>query len=200
MVRREDFIHRALDAARRARREGALIVPEIAAAQAALESAYGRSRLARQANNLFGIKAGWSWRGEVLELPTREFDPEQGWLETVARWRKYPDWAACFADYGAIIARLPWFADAADAARRNDARGFLRGLLARPGEPGWATDPDYEDKVLAIAEAWGLLDSADAPHRLDAKRFFLDGLELPLEAASLVGDKLYVRTRRRGQK
>ena len=197
-MNRETFIRRALEAARKAREAGAPIVPEIAAAQAALESRYGRSLLARRANNLFGIKAGRTWQGPTINLLTREFDPETGWRAVVARWRKYPSWQACFEDYGRIIARLPWYADAAEAARRGDARGFLKGLLARPevGEPGWATDPDYEAKVLAIAEAWGLLEPEAKPQRLPVKRFFLDGAEKPLDAASVVGDKLYVRTRR----
>jgi len=202
-MRRDEFIRAALEAAQTARQRGAPIVPEIAAAQAALESRYGRSKLARLANNLFGIKAGPSWNGEVLELPTREFDPERGWVETVARWRRYASWEQCFEDYGAIIARLPWFADAAEAARRGDAVGFLEGILARPGEPGWATDPDYKGKVLAVAEAWGLIHpsvaSGTEPQRLAAERFFLDGVEIPLEAASIVGRKLYVRTKGKGK-
>ena len=34
-------------------------------AQAALESAWGESLLARQGQNLFGVKADPSWKGEV---------------------------------------------------------------------------------------------------------------------------------------
>jgi len=202
-MRRDEFIRAASRAAQAARQRGAPIVPEIAAAQAALESRYGRSKLARLANNLFGIKAGPSWAGPTLDLPTREFDPERGWIEVIARWRKYPDWVACFEDYGAIIARLPWYRDAAEAARRGNAVGVLEGLLARPGEPGWATDPDYKGKVLAVAEAWGLIHpsvaSGTEPQRLAVDRFFLDGVEIPLEAASVVGRKLYVRTKGKGK-
>ncbi len=196
-MRRKEFIARALEAAQKARAKGAPIIPEITAAQAALESRYGRSKLARLANNLFGIKAGRSWSGPTFDLPTREFDPERGWITTTARWRRYASWEECFEDYGRIIARLPWFADAAQAARRGDAVGFLEGILTKPGEPGWATDPDYKDKVIAVAETWGLIHpsatSGVEPQRLAVNRFFLDGVEFPLEAASVVGRKLYVR-------
>ena len=42
-------------------------------AQAALESGWGESLLARQGKNLFGVKADPAWRGEVQTLTTREF-------------------------------------------------------------------------------------------------------------------------------
>jgi flagellar protein FlgJ len=160
---RAEFIRRALEAADRARAEGAPIVPEIAAAQAALESRYGESRLAIEANNLFGIKAGRSWQGPILVLPTNEYVDGQPVL-AVARWRKYASWQECLRDYGNLLELLPWFADAAAAARRGDTLGFLDGLLFDPhgpgtadDEPGWATDPHYRDKVLSVARRWGLL-------------------------------------------
>lgn len=200
-MRREDFIKKALKAAQAARDRGASIVPEIAAAQAALESRYGRSKLAREANNLFGIKAGTSWKGPVIEIPTREWDDVKGFIRVTARWRKYANWEECFRDYGNIINRLPWFEDAVKAARQNDALGFLEGILSKPNEPGWATDPKYRDKVLSVAESWGLLHptvtSGTTPQRLVVSRFFLDGVEIEIEAASIVGHKLYVRTRRK---
>lgn len=155
MSANDEFLLGVLAAARRAAAEGAPIVPAVVAAQAALESAWGNSRLARDANNLFGIKAGRSWAGEVLELPTREFDPETGWIRMLARWRKYPSWTACIADYAAILKRLSWFADAVAAAERGDAMGFLDGLLPRKGEPGWATDPAYRSKVLSVMRRLG---------------------------------------------
>lgn len=167
---RAEFIALALASAETARELGAPIVPGIAAAQAALESRYGDSRLAL-ANNLLGIKAGQSWAGPTLDLPTREWvaPTEQPlraghWITVTARWRRYASWADCFVDYGKIIARLSWYADAAEAAKRGDARAFLEGLLAKPNgpgaaddEPGWATDPSYREKVLGIAEQWGLV-------------------------------------------
>lgn len=40
-------------------------------AQAALESAWGESGLAKRANNLFGVKADRSWTGDVLSCRPR---------------------------------------------------------------------------------------------------------------------------------
>ena len=40
------------------------ILPSVTAAQAILESDWGRSQLARECCNLFGIKADSGWKGE----------------------------------------------------------------------------------------------------------------------------------------
>ncbi len=160
---RQDFIKRALDSADRAKAEGAPIVAEIAAAQAALESRYGTSRLAQDARNLFGMKAGRSWPGPVLALTTVEIDENGNPFTVLAHWRLYASWQGCFADYGALIDSRSWFADAAAAARRGDALGFLDGLLVERDadgdveEPGWSTDPHYRDKVLGVARQWRLV-------------------------------------------
>jgi flagellar protein FlgJ len=157
----QDFVRRALAAADRAKAGGAPIVPEIATAQACLESRYGMSKLAQDARNLFGIKAGHNWQGLRLSMPTVEM--QDGELVTIeAFWRAYSDWTECFLDYGHLIATLPFYADAAAAARRGDALGFLDGLLAKwdadgeVEEPGWSSAPDYRDRVLSVARKWGL--------------------------------------------
>lgn len=162
-----DFIAIAFKAAEDAVKRGAPINPAIAAAQAALESNYGNSRLATAGNNLFGIKAGSSWKGEVITLPTKEFDSEKGMYTTSAPFRKYNSWAHCFEDYGSIIGRLSWYKDA--VAAKDDPIGFILGLATRPGiEPGWATDPRYVEKVLAVAKRFNLVSStAQVP---DGKR------------------------------
>lgn len=196
MTRRE-FIRTAHRAAIRARDvHRAPIVPSIAAAQAALESRWGESELALEANNLFGIKAGRSWSGPTHTLPTREFDPDTGWRTVVVAFRAYGDWTECYRDYGDIIATRPWFADARAAAIRGDAEGFLNGLLAQPGrEPGWATDPAYKNKVLDIARSYGLL---EGPERLLVDHLYLNGVEVEPLGVSIAetktaGVKLYIR-------
>ena len=49
------------------------ILPSITIAQAILESSWGESDLAKIYNNLFGIKADSSWKGESILLETFEF-------------------------------------------------------------------------------------------------------------------------------
>lgn len=45
------------------------VFPSIAIAQAALESGWGKSTLASQYNNYFGIVANSSWKGKKIKLP-----------------------------------------------------------------------------------------------------------------------------------
>ncbi len=186
-----DSIERyAIDAARA---QGVPVVPKAVAAQAALESDWGRSQLAREANNLFGVKAGSSWRGPVLELPTWEVVDGHR-METTARFRRYEDFEAAVQDYVAIIGRLDWYRDAREAARYGDPYGFLCGLEGRGGEPGWATDPDYARKAPAIMRTYNLL---DGPHPVWAYRVYIDGELVAVERVSIAhtetaGVKLYL--------
>jgi flagellum-specific peptidoglycan hydrolase FlgJ len=88
-----EFLERALRAAIQAGH----IFPECAACEAALESGWGESRLAREANNLFGQKSGrFTESLPTISIPTREF--LHGQFETVpATWPKFYDWTGSFA-------------------------------------------------------------------------------------------------------
>ncbi|WP_457631661.1 glucosaminidase domain-containing protein [Oceanithermus sp.] len=169
------------------------VVPKAVAAQAALESDWGRSQLAREANNLFGVKAGSSWTGPVIEFPTWEVVNGHR-VETTARFRRYADYEAAVRDYVTIIGRLDWYADAREAARFGDPYGFVYGLEARGDEPGWATDLAYASKVLALMREYRLL---EGPHPVWVNRLYLDGRRTVFDAASVtrtgIGLKLYIR-------
>lgn len=162
---RDQFIESAWDAAVAARQAGAKISVPIAVGQAALESNYNESQLAQEHNNLFGIKG--THNGNFVEYSTREQLPDGEWTTVVAKFKSYPSWRACFEDYGSIIARLPWYQDAEDAA--HNPRDFLRGLLAlrhHDGttlEPGWATDQNYFDKVWNIVSVYNLNQRQEIP-------------------------------------
>lgn len=140
-----DFITNIMQAASSAEERGALFNLPVLCAQAALESGWGESLLTKKANNLFGIKAGKSWTGDVIVMKTREFSAKKGWYTIDARWRSYDSWADCIVDYALLIGTLRWFRDALPFI--NDPDEFLRHILPEPGEPGWATDPKYFEKV-----------------------------------------------------
>lgn len=160
---RQEFIEKAWRAAVAVRNRGALISAPVVVAQAALESNYGLSALARDHNNLFGVKG--EYKGHYVEYKTSEQTPDGTWYTTVAKFRSYPSWEEAFNDYASIIERLPWYADAADAA--HSPRDFLKGILAKLSddgqvlEPGWATDQRYFDKVWAIVMENNLLERGE---------------------------------------
>lgn len=144
---KKEFIRRMTEACALAKQAGARFNDAVVIAQAALESGWGNSGLTVKANNLFGIKAGKSWNGLTLDLPTKEWSREKGWYKTIARWCKWDSWAACVLYYSNMLQRLSWFRDALDHCDNADA--FLRALLPEGGQPGWATDPQYFSKVRA---------------------------------------------------
>lgn len=121
----------------------------ITIAQAALESAWGESGLARNGNNLFGIKADSRWRGETLTLPTKEFIKGQ-WVVVHAKWRKYESWQASIDDHAAFLRRNPRY-KACFAC--TTAQAFAEAL----SQAGYATDPAYADKVVSLIKKHNLL-------------------------------------------
>src|SRR5579859_1407367 len=142
----DTFLRQASAAARAAGH----IFPEYAACEAALESTWGQSRLAREANNLFGQKHSVqsSARGLVtgaIELPTQEFLHGR-WVTATAQWARFADQASCFRARMALLFQL-----------EHSYPGYARALAATTGEVFieevsrvWSTDPQRAAKVLAI--------------------------------------------------
>lgn len=158
---RSEFLERALSEAQKAYQQKSTFNPVIAAAQAALESNWGQSRLATEANNLKGVKAGSRWQGPTIDMQTREWrEADNTWYTTVARWRRYDTWADAFVDYAKdIIERNYPHA----VAVKDDPKQFLIALTS--GRLKYATDPHYTDKVWSIVQQFGLLEKASPPER-----------------------------------
>jgi flagellum-specific peptidoglycan hydrolase FlgJ len=119
--------------------------PQMAACEAALESTWGHSELAREANNLFGMKQHAHPVYGTMTLPTREFEKGE-WIQTAANWVKYSDWRACFVDRLATLERLsnayPHYKAAIDA---KDAHTYITEVSKT-----WSTDPNRALKVEGI--------------------------------------------------
>ena len=139
----QEFLERAVAAAKAAGH----VWPEHAACEAALESAWGASALAVQANNLFGqkqTKPPMAGTGTV-EMQTREcYNGE--WFTVPAQWVKFADWAGSFAArmrlLRAAAAEHPHYAEALAA---QTGEGFVRAVSAT-----WSTDPQRAEKVMAV--------------------------------------------------
>ncbi|MCC5863292.1 MAG: flagellar assembly peptidoglycan hydrolase FlgJ [Gammaproteobacteria bacterium] len=153
----EDFVDAVWPHAERAARR--LGVPaDVLVAQAALETGWGQHMISDAAGenafNLFGIKATGRWDGRQARVSTLEFVngvPER----RQEPFRVYDGLAQSFEDYVRLIESLPRYAEARTATTAAD---YARGLQAG----GYATDPDYAAKILAIVERG--LPGRPAPH------------------------------------
>jgi flagellum-specific peptidoglycan hydrolase FlgJ len=142
------FLARACQAARAAKH----VFPEFAACEAALESGWGRSRLAMEANNLFGQKQSHPAMAgtETISMPTREFLHDH-WMTVQANWVKFPGWTECFAARMELLRRLsrafPHYQQALNAVNGEQ---YVIAV-----SKSWSTDPDRAGKVLAVYDAHG---------------------------------------------
>jgi flagellum-specific peptidoglycan hydrolase FlgJ len=136
-----NFLTRAAAEADKARHP----FPKMAACEAALESGWGNSTLAKEGNNLFGTKQHTHAIYGTMDLPTKEYINSE-WISTVAHWVKYPDWATCFADRLATLNRLastyPHYAAAIDA---KDVETYITEVSKT-----WSTDPNRAEKCLSV--------------------------------------------------
>jgi flagellum-specific peptidoglycan hydrolase FlgJ len=142
----DEFLLKSAAAARAAGH----LFPDYAACEAALESGWGLSHLATEANNLFGQKqAHPPLPGtETLTLPTREF-LHGAWLPTQAAWVKFPDWESCFRERMALLHSLAAAWPNYEAALRATTGEQFVSEVSRT----WSTDPARAGKVLAIYDA-----------------------------------------------
>ena len=115
-------------------------------AQAALETGWGKAepRFAdgRSSFNLFGIKAGKSWKGGAVETSTLEYVDGQAQRQT-ERFRAYGSYAEAFSDYARLLTESPRYSA---AAASRDGAGFARALQ----NAGYASDPQYAAKLERI--------------------------------------------------
>lgn len=128
------------------------IPASIKLAQGLLESNWGRSDLASEANNHFGIKCGSSWIGQTYHKHDDDYD-DKGEL-IASCFRAYTD------SYESYIAHSDFLSDANKEYRYGflfdikdkDYRKWANGLL----KSGYATDKKYPSKLITIIEQYKL--------------------------------------------
>lgn len=124
---------------------GGHIYPRMAACEAALESNWGQSELARVGNNLFGLKQKTHPVYGTLVLPTKEF-LDGRWQEVDAGFVSYESMQDCFTDRMETLRRLEGeYAHYAAALTAADADTYVREVSKT-----WSTDPQRADKVIEI--------------------------------------------------
>ena len=117
------------------------IPASITLAQGILESSAGKSYLAIEGKNHFGIKCG-NWTGEFV------YKQDDGRLE---RFRKYATVEQSFEDHSRFIAERSPYKSLFDL-KPTDYVGWAHGLK----RCGYATDPKYAHKLIELIERYGL--------------------------------------------
>lgn len=118
------------------------IPASITLAQGILESGMGFSRLATQANNHFGIKCHKEWRGKRIYHD----DDEKGEC-----FRVYEDPRKSYRDHSLFLISRSRY-DFLFEIKKYDYRAWAKGLK----KAGYATDPKYPDKLIALIESYRL--------------------------------------------
>jgi len=125
------------------------VLASLTIAQAILESGWGKSGLTVKANALFGIKAGSSWKGKVYSAKTQECYDGATYTTITALFRAYGSWAESVADHSALLTGLARYKA---VVGERDYKTACRAIKAA----GYATDPNYADKLIQIIESYGL--------------------------------------------
>lgn len=118
------------------------IPASIIMAQGILESGIGKGKLAREANNHFGIKCHVGWSGEVI------YHDDDSAAEC---FRKYKDASESYRDHGLFLTSRSRY-NALFQLQKDDYKGWANGLK----NAGYATDPKYPDKLIGLIERYEL--------------------------------------------
>ena len=139
------------------------ILASVSMAQFILESGYGKSELAQNANNVFGMKcslSGNTWSGSTWNgtskytKQTKEQNADGSYTTITADFRKYPCVEDSIADHSAYL-----------LGAKNGSKLRYEGLkgctdykkaaqIIKDG--GYATSLTYVEKLYSIIERWNL--------------------------------------------
>jgi flagellum-specific peptidoglycan hydrolase FlgJ len=123
---------------------GTGLFPSVMIAQACLESADGKSLLSAKYHNYFGMKPGSTWTGAVVEMPTKEYI--RGQMVTVKQpFRAYSSLQDGFEDHIKLLQRVSVYKNAGVFTSKTPEE--QAGALLKAG---YATDPKYASKLIAI--------------------------------------------------
>jgi flagellar protein FlgJ len=116
-------------------------------AQAALETGWGQ-RMPRNADgsssfNMFGIKAGDGWSGARATADSMEVNNGVAKLTRTA-FRAYGSIEESINDFASLLQSSPRYRDVMAAG--GDVQAYIDGI----GKSGYATDPDYANKLNQI--------------------------------------------------
>lgn len=118
------------------------IPASITLAQGLCESGAGRSRLATEAHNHFGIKVGMNWTGPYIVMADDRPDD---------RFRKYRTDRESYEDHSRFLTTSPRYR-ALFNLKITDYKGWAHGLK----KAGYATNPRYAEMLIGVIERFNL--------------------------------------------
>ncbi len=117
-------------------------------AQAALESNWGQSQLARESNNYFGIKSK-----DGREYPTQEFRASE-WESVDSSFKEYESVYDSVLDYADLLKNgTSWDAELYQGVIQAES---YEGAAYALTDAGYATDPRYAEKIIKMIEQYDL--------------------------------------------
>lgn len=130
------------------------ILPSITISQAILESGWGESTLSSEYNNIFGIKADERWRGDSVNLETKENYDDV----IVGAFRSYKDLKSSIKDHGLFL----WENERYSANGLFEAKSYKEQAQALENA-GYSTAKDeegnliYGDKLIRVIQENNLM-------------------------------------------
>lgn len=118
------------------------IPASITLAQGICESGAGRSRLAREAHNHFGIKVGINWTGPYIIMSDDRPDD---------RFRVYRTDDESYEDHSKFLRNNPRYRSLF-SLKETDYKGWAHGLK----RCGYATNPNYAPMLIGVIERYNL--------------------------------------------
>jgi LysM repeat protein len=117
----------------------------ITLAQGIVESAAGNSKLAREANNHFGIKCGSKWTGPAYYIEDDDYDADGNLMKSC--FRKYARAEESYLDHTDFLTASKRY-DPLFSLPTTDYKGWATGLKTA----GYATNPKYADMLIKCVE------------------------------------------------
>ena len=161
---RRTFFNTLVPAAQRLQRQYGVLA-SVSLGQAALESNFGTSELGATHHNLYGVKTEAD-DPNGANMSTKEFVNGE-WIEIVDRFKVYPSWDDSMKEHAELIyygtSWNPQFYHAVLAGKTYQEQANALQTA------GYATDPDYANKVINMIETWNLhqydqpIQTSDAP-------------------------------------
>lgn len=127
------------------------LLPSITIAQACLESDYGKSSLSQKYNNLFGVKGNNPNTSAILT--TKEYEKGK-WVVVKARFQIYDSYEASIRAHARLFQKgTTWNSEQYEHVKA--AKNYKKQARALV-QDGYATDPNYADKLIKLIEQYDL--------------------------------------------